>query len=180
MRAALAFLLDPPRCHAFDASSLALPNATTTLVTLDGEVYDTDSMHFHVDQRRPVHVHHGRTLRSWLPVTLDSRTAITQFDMMARLDAAGASGGGTSLRTQPWESGGSLKTSELQFRRFFYAVDYVELFAAQRPGHRATCRRSRWAPWFKRGGWAFSLPLDSPGSFLEIANLVEFSISPNR
>ena len=45
VRDALDFLLDPPRLWAYDASGLALANATTTLITFDSEIYDTDTMH---------------------------------------------------------------------------------------------------------------------------------------
>ena len=134
LRGALAFLLDPPRCHAYDASSLALPNATTTLVTFDSEVYDTDAMHSTSSNTSRVTFTTAGLYEVHYRITLGGGTAITQLDLMARLNAAGAPTGGTSLRTQPFESGGSLKTAELQFRRFFYAGDYIELFATQASG----------------------------------------------
>ena len=134
LRDALAFLLDPPRCHAYDASSLALPNATTTLITFDSEIYDTDAMHSTSSNTSRVTFTTAGLYEVHYRITLGGGTAITQLDLMARLNAEGFTSGGTSLRTQPWESGGSLKTAELQFRRFFSAGDYIELFATQTSG----------------------------------------------
>jgi hypothetical protein len=41
----IKFLADPPRCSAYRSSSLSIADATETIVTLNAEHWDTDSMH---------------------------------------------------------------------------------------------------------------------------------------
>lgn len=41
----ITFLADPPRVSAYRSSDLAITTATETIVTLNAETYDTDTMH---------------------------------------------------------------------------------------------------------------------------------------
>lgn len=41
----ITFLGDPPRVSAYRSSNLSISNASETIITLNAETYDTDSMH---------------------------------------------------------------------------------------------------------------------------------------
>ena len=45
VRDAVNFLISPPRCKLRKSVTQVIPNATTTAITWDAEVYDTDTMH---------------------------------------------------------------------------------------------------------------------------------------
>ncbi len=128
-------LNDYPRVHAWDASAASMINGTATLVPFNSETFDTDSMHdTAVNNSRIVHNTAGLYEEDWL-LTIAGGVAYTQLDMNIRLNAAGASGGGTSLRTQPYSDGtrGAV-TMGLRYLRFFNAGDYTEAFVTQSSG----------------------------------------------
>lgn len=125
---------DFPRCHVYDGTGITMTNATATLVTWNSEVYDNDTMHSTSSNTSRVTFTTAGLYEVHFRITLGGGSTITTLDMMCRLNANGASGGGTLIRTQPWESGAGLRTAELQFRRAFSAGDYVELFVTQASG----------------------------------------------
>lgn len=136
IKACLDWLLDGyPRVHAWDASAASMINGTATLVPFNSETFDTDNMHdTAVNNSRIVHTTAGLYDEAWF-ITIAGGVAYTQLDLNIRLNAAGASGGGTSLRTQAF-SDGARGTIGMFFRylRFFNAGDYTEAFVTQNSG----------------------------------------------
>lgn len=45
VKAATDFLENPPACRCTQSGNISLPDAAATLITWDGETYDTDTMH---------------------------------------------------------------------------------------------------------------------------------------
>lgn len=128
-------LNDHPRVHAWDASAASMANGSATLVPFNSETYDIDSMHDPaVFNSRIVHNTAGLYEEDWL-ITMVGGVAYTQLDLNIRLNAAGAAGGGTSLRTQPFSDGtrGQLGMG-FRYQRFFNAGDYTEAFVTQTSG----------------------------------------------
>lgn len=131
----LNYLLDGvPRAHVYDASGLSMANGVATLVTFDSETYDNDSMHSTASNTsRIVFTTAGRYDVNIL-LTIGSGT-YTNEDLNVRLNSAGSSAGGTSLRTQAYSNGtAGLLTMIFTFKRVFSAADYIELFVNQTSG----------------------------------------------
>lgn len=132
----LEFLLDGyPRVHAWDNSAASMANGTATLVPLNSETFDTDTMHdTAVNNSRIVHTTAGVYDEEWF-ITIAGGVAYTQLDLNIRLNAAGASGGGTTLRTQSYSDGTRAPiTMVFRYLRFFNAGDYTEAFITQASG----------------------------------------------
>jgi hypothetical protein len=128
-------LANYPRVHASDSSSASMTNGTATLVPLNAETFDTDAMHDTVtNNSRIIHTTAGLYDESWL-ITIAGGVAYTQLDLQIRLNAAGSSAGGTSLRTQSYSDGTrSGITMYFHYQRFFSAADYTEAFITQASG----------------------------------------------
>jgi len=139
LRDALDFLLtDHPHCHVSDTTGTTMTNGTSTLVPFDGETYDNDTMHSTVTNNSRVNFTTAGLYEIMARVTITGGTTITTMDLNVRLNSAGSSSGGTSIRTQPWDTGGSLKMAELYFHRPFAAADYIEVFLQQSSGANRT------------------------------------------
>lgn len=134
VRDPLQFLLDGyPRVHAYRSTALNMVDGTPTLVSFDNEVFDNDSMHDNaVNPSRIKFPTEGMYEIDWL-VTLATAT-YTALSFNIRLNAAGASGGGTSLRAQPYMLGNGSPNLALRMNRFMTAGDYLEAFVDQTSG----------------------------------------------
>lgn len=117
-----------PRVHAFDTTTLAIPNSSATLVTFNSETYDTDTMHNTGATTSRITFTTAGLYEVDYFITISTFTYST-LDFNVRLNAAGVSGGGTSLRTQPFDPSGT--NIRFSFTRYFNAGDYIEAFITQ-------------------------------------------------
>lgn len=135
IKTALDWLLnDYPRVHAYDNSALSLASGVNTLIPFNQEVYDTDNMHDNVTNNSRITLNtSGLYEFDWF-FTLPG-AAYTQLDLNIRLNAAGAAGGGSSVRTQPY-SDGVRGNGLIHFRHFrlMTAGDHLEAFIQQTSG----------------------------------------------
>lgn len=135
VRDALNFkLTNYPHCHVYDGTGITMTNATATLVTWDSEVYDNDTMHSTSTNTSRITFTTAGLYQVDCRLTVAGGTTFTTLDLMCRLNAAGASGGGTLVRTQPWETAAGLRTAQLSFARAFSASDYIEFWLTQASG----------------------------------------------
>jgi hypothetical protein len=135
IKACLDWLQDGyPRVHAWDGAGVTLVNGTSTLLTLNSETYDTDNMHDTATfNSRIVCNTAGLFEFDWL-ISVPA-VAYTNLDLNIRLNAAGSSAGGSSLRTQPYSDGTrGVTTIAFRFCRFMNSGDYVEAFVNQSSG----------------------------------------------
>jgi hypothetical protein len=148
----LDFLMNPPRCNAYAGTGISLPNATSTLITFDSEMWDTDSMHSTTTNTSRITINtSGQYLVSFYARFPSNATGYRQLNL--RLNSAGSSGGGSTWSTVaiPATNGASTfvtRTLELTCT----AGDYYELFALQTStatmtldsGTRVTAMEFRW------------------------------------
>lgn len=130
----LQFLIDPPRCQVSQSAAgtaTSLPDATSTVVTFDTNVFDTDSMHSTASFTSRIVINTAGTWDIHAYCALPSAT-YTALNFNLRLNAGGSSSGGTSLRNHPF--GGGVQAGRLLLTRTFIAGDYVELFVSQTSG----------------------------------------------
>jgi hypothetical protein len=136
VRDPLLFLMTAyPRVHAWSSTNLSFSDATTTLVTFNSENYDTDGMHStSSNTSRITAVTAGLYEFRWF-VRMASAT-YTQLDLDLRLNANGASGGGSSILPSnlPFTSGGSFRLINFSYCQFMNAGDYHEAFVTQTSG----------------------------------------------
>lgn len=132
VRDPLSFLLDPPRCEVTMATNIGLAAGTSTVVGWDSEISDNDGMHSTVSLLSRIVFQTAGRYEINIATCLTSTTVGT-YDLNLRLNAAGSSAGGSSIRTWPFGVGGGANTARQQavsFTRTFNAADYVELFVA--------------------------------------------------
>jgi hypothetical protein len=131
VRDPINFLMSPPRCHVFDNTGIAAADgAVDTLLTFSGEAWDTDSMHSTASNTSRIVFTTAGTYDVHLTVQWPNAT-YTVSNITVRLNAAGAIGGGTGLRTQNYQTA---RVPQMRFFRFFSAGDYVEFWVAQTSG----------------------------------------------
>lgn len=127
-------LTNYPRVHAHNVAGTTITNATAwTLVPFDAETYDTDSMHDPTtNNSRIVFTTAGLYEVDYQVVLVGSLTTFpTVARLNIRLNAAGASGGGTVLKVLDY---GNAHVMSTRFCRVFSAADYIEIFASQTSG----------------------------------------------
>lgn len=131
---AVAWAQDPPRCHAYNSVGQAFANATTVLCTWDAEVYDwaTTPMHDTATNPSRIIVPETGLYDCKIFIALSSTITYTGLDVNARINAAGSSAGGTSIRT--WACANSTGQVQIPFERRLTAGDYVEVFVTQTSG----------------------------------------------
>lgn len=120
-----------PRAHIYDNTTFVVPHNSATLITFAAEINDTDSMHStSTNPSRIIFTTAGY-------YDVDALFTIGQFTYSVlttecRLNAGGVAGGGTSLRSQPYDPGNTNMFHHI--RRFFNAGDYIEYFITQNHG----------------------------------------------
>lgn len=131
----LDFLMNPPRVNAFlNSGTISLTSGTSTLITLEGESWDTDSMHSTASNTSRITIRtSGQYLVSFYARFLTNSTGYRQLNL--RSNAGGSANGGTTISTIsiPANSGDATfvtRTLELPC----VAGEYYELFATQNSG----------------------------------------------
>lgn len=134
----LRAVYSPPMVETFRTTTLTVNSGTTALVGFDDERFDQDfgpasTGTFHdpvTNNSRVVFPYDGlyevEFFWQW-----SASPGANLATMNLRLNAAGASAGGTSLRSVLT---GSDRTGSYRIRRAFIAGDYCELFATQTSG----------------------------------------------
>jgi hypothetical protein len=132
----LTALRQPPFVQAYDGAGVACANATSTLITFDSEANDNGATY-----DGALHSTSSNTSRINLTTpgvwaisayyALPSATYTAQV-LNLRMNAAGSSSGGTSLRSAPFDP---LQAPRLLLvREYTSASDYVEMFVSQTSG----------------------------------------------
>jgi len=136
----LSFEDAKPRVHAYDSVGNVLVNPSTIkLILFDSEMYDsTGTMHTGGATSRLVAPVDG-LYRFNCRIGLVSAT-YTAGLMNVRQNAAGASGGGTSLHNTNFNQAGGAGAvgAQVTFVRALVANDYLEVFASQTSGANQT------------------------------------------
>jgi hypothetical protein len=136
IRDTASFILNPPHVAAFRSAALTVPTSSSTLVQLDGEQYDwsVTAMHDTVtNNSRLIAPEDG--LYDIRARTLWAANATGDRELDVRLNAAGASGGGTlvvSDHSTPQAAAGINVTAQRDWP--MVAGDYIELFVFQSSG----------------------------------------------
>jgi hypothetical protein len=140
VKAVFDFLMNPPLCDLAMNVALAHVNSTATLETYDTEATDTDSMHStSSNPSRIVFTTAGRYHLGVYVFMPQVPTTYSTYTVNLRLNAAGSSAGGTSLRSFSYGSpGGAPAQSVTHLSRVFSAGDYVETFVTQTSGSTRT------------------------------------------
>lgn len=147
------FLLDKPLCLVYNNAGVVTTTGTAALIPWDTEVEDDDGMHSTVSNTSRIVCQTPGVYSLWNSVRWPSNaTGIRTINL--RLNAAGASGGGTSLYTGNWPptNGGITFTERTILFRYANIGDYTELFGTQTSGGglttdsglRVTCAGAEW------------------------------------
>jgi hypothetical protein len=148
----LDFLLNPPRVNAFATAGTVCPTGISTLITFDGEAWDTDGMHSTTNPSRITINTPGQYLVSIYARFPINATGYRSLNL--RLNSGGNSGAGSTLSTisvAPTPGSATTmvtRTLELTCN----AGDHYELFASQSSGanmtldvgQRVTAMEFRW------------------------------------
>ena len=136
IKACIDFLFDTPHCSAYNAAGVSCTTSTSTLLPWDTEVDDTDSMHSLVtNTSRIIFVTPGRYHVLIYTAMPNVATVWSQYRVNIRLNSAGSSSGGTSLRTFLFDTpGGASQDFISTIERVFAASDYIEIFLLQTSG----------------------------------------------
>jgi hypothetical protein len=128
-------LTDYPRVHAYDGSGNVVADVSVVkLILLDSEVYDTDNMHSTASNTSRIVFTTAGLYSVDVQVQFPSAT-YTAGNLNIRLNAAGASGGGTSLLNLQFNvAAAAFGSPHAVFSRFFAAADYIEAFVSQTSG----------------------------------------------
>jgi hypothetical protein len=137
LRDSLDFLLNPPACHVYDGAGVVLTNATSTLITWSAELFDTDTMHSTSSNTSRIVFTTAGTYCIKINLSVPAAT-YTVFTINARLNAAGSSSGGTSLRTEAFDDHTMQNIGTWVWERPFSAADYIEFFVTQTSGANRT------------------------------------------
>jgi hypothetical protein len=137
LRDALDFLLNPPACHVSDGTGVSLVNSTATLMAWDSEQFDTDGMHSTVTNNSRITFVTAGTYCVKINLSVPGAT-YTVFTINARLNSAGSSSGGTSLRSESYDDHSMQNVGTWVWERAFAANDYIEFFVTQTSGANRT------------------------------------------
>jgi len=120
-----------PRCHVYDNTTFVVPHNSATLITFAAEIFDTDTMHStSTNPSRITFTTAGvYDVEAWFTIGQFTYTTLT---LECRLNAGGVVGGGSSIRSQPYDPNQTNMVSHIQ--RFFNAGDYIEYFITQNHG----------------------------------------------
>jgi hypothetical protein len=142
----ITFLLTPPRVSV-TASGANSTTAVSLLISWDGEVYDTDTMHDSgSNPSRIVFQTAGLWLITGVLGVASNTSGNRQIEM--RLNSAGSSSGGTSLRTWVYPpASGATTAVPFNLQRLFTATDYIEVFGLQTSGSTLSVNGSMQAVW---------------------------------
>lgn len=131
IRAAAAWMQDPPGVLVFNSAAQSFATGTAVLCTWPDESYDWSTSPMH-DPANPTRVSFPEAGRYEIKInTALGPATYTQFDVMVRLNSAGAVGGGTLLRTNSYISSA---VNTWVFSRRFAAADYIEVWITQASG----------------------------------------------
>lgn len=134
LRDNLLALASPPMCQVWNTAGISCTSGTATLMTFDSELYDLDwagaagSWHSTSTNTSRVVIPYDGTYRiRWFWQWPSAPTTCTPN---LRLNSAGSSTGGSSLRSPIYTD----RSGEHSIERAFTAGDYVELFLTQSSG----------------------------------------------
>lgn len=130
----LWLMQNAPRCHVYAGTTVACANATPTLITWDAETYDNYAMHSTTTNTSRIVMPETGLYEVDIQVVLPTATYAAGSVMRVTLNAAGAYGGGTNLRTPDINQSGATNYAVLRFCRQFTAGDYIEVFISQDSG----------------------------------------------
>lgn len=138
VRDLLNSLYSPPSCNVYLSTGFSVTNATATLISFDAELWDQDwgpgstgAWHSTVSQTSRVIVPYDGLYEVVAYWQWASPPGAGNSSVNLRVNAAGSSGGGTSVKTVVT---GSNRTDCWVMRRQFTAGDYLEMFATQSSG----------------------------------------------
>jgi hypothetical protein len=144
VRDPLNFLLDPPHCSVYAGATVSCVSNTATLLTYDTETDDTDTMHSTSSNTGRITFNTaGRYMLTIFTMLVNPPTAYRVYSVNVRLNAAGSSSGGTSIRTfefaqKPADFASTVLAAGPQqtiaLTRVFNALDYIEVFLTQYSG----------------------------------------------
>lgn len=140
VKAVFDFLMNPPLCDLAMNSALAHANGVATLESYDTESNDTDSMHStSTNPSRIIFTTAGRYHLAAYVFMPQVPTTYSTYTVNLRLNAAGSSAGGTSIRSFSYGTpGGTPAQTVTHLSRVFLAGDYVEVFVTQSSGSTRT------------------------------------------
>ena len=138
IRDAEDFLLNPPACHIHDSTGVVLSNATATQLFWNSESFDTDSMHDNATNTGRITFTTGGTYVVRINLSIPAAT-YTVFLINWRLNSAGSSSGGTSLRSEAYDDHTMQTVGTWVWERAFTAGDYIETFVTQTSGANRQC-----------------------------------------
>lgn len=124
----------PRRCQITASSTTDVPDNAWTLISFDGEVYDSDAMHS--TGTNPSRVTANATGDYAVHAAVGWAANNTGMrGLQVRKNAAGSPSGGTAVAQRNWPAGAStVQTVELYRELLLTAGDYIELFRYQSSG----------------------------------------------
>ncbi len=132
----LDFLLNPPRCNAYSTTTTSVASSTTasTLVTLEAESWDTDSMHSTASNMSRILINtSGQYLVSFYARFVSNATGYRMLNLRSNAGGSGTGGNTLSTITLPAVNGEATFVTRT-FELSCVAGDYYELFAQQNSG----------------------------------------------
>jgi hypothetical protein len=132
----LDWLLDGyPRVHAYDATGNACLDTTSKLILWDSEGYDNDNMHSTSSNTSRITFTTAGLYDVDIQMMFASAAYTGNTAMDVRMNAGGASGGGTRLINRFFnDTGTATAVPALRLIRAFSAGDYIEVFVLQTSG----------------------------------------------
>jgi hypothetical protein len=130
IRDALDFILNPPWCQPYDGAGIACANSTATLITMDSESEDSDAMHSTSSLTGRITIITAGVYEFQVYDQLPGAT-YTLHNLNPRVNSAGSSSGGTSIRTQTFET---VASARMTFVRRFNAADEISFYITQTSG----------------------------------------------
>jgi hypothetical protein len=130
----LDFLMNPPRCNAFNGAGVSLTTAVSTLVPFDSESWDTDSMHSTTTNPSRITINtSGQYLVTFYARFPSNATGYRQLNL--RLNSGGSSGGGSTWSTINLAAVNGTSTFVTRTLELTCtAGDHYEIFAMQNSG----------------------------------------------
>ena len=129
LRDNVAFLANPPKVRAYNSAAISTTTATATLITLDSERYDTDTMHSTATNTGRITFTTAGTYRYTARIAFASGAGDYR-EVKIRL------GGATDidLDSRGVAGGGNYTTCICTGEYAFTAGQYIEMFAYQNSG----------------------------------------------
>jgi hypothetical protein len=122
-----------PRCHAYDSVGNVMADGVSKLILFDAEMYDSTGTMHGASTSRLIAPIDGIYRYSFM-ITMASATYTNPTSQVnIRQNAAGASGGGTSLQTTNFTVAGAQvqPSPKIEIVRALVAGDYLEAFVIQ-------------------------------------------------